>query len=196
MCAAAAAAVADRLRDDRGCRLPGREAAARQNQQAGPSKPSPASRAPRRWEEPCARPQGIGLPPRASSICGSAAMRAASSATVIRRAGPTRARPRRRRTTYTLASADLGHRIRVVVIARNPRGSASTTSRPTALVQRIAPTKQVPQPSPSPESRHQRGSGFGAGQPGGCDANALDQSESACLLSWRPDERRHQQRGQ
>jgi len=48
--------------------------------------------------------------------------------------------------TYALASADLGHRMRVRVTAANSAGSSSAVSRPSAVVQ-AAPTPPPPGPS-------------------------------------------------
>ena len=49
--------------------------------------------------------------------------------------------------TYVLASADLGHRMRVRVTAANSAGSSSAVSRPTAVV-RAATTPPPPPPGP------------------------------------------------
>ena len=69
-------------------------------------------------------------------------------------------RPRRRRgarpqpaNVYRLVGADIGHEIRVTVVARNRHGSTSATSRPTRVVRRrasVTPTPVPPAPAPAP----------------------------------------------
>jgi hypothetical protein len=53
-------------------------------------------------------------------------------------------------TQYTLASADLGQRLRVQVTARNSLGTTTVASSATALVQATSTTPQPPSPNPSP----------------------------------------------
>jgi hypothetical protein len=55
--------------------------------------------------------------------------------------------------TYTLAAADVGHTLVVVVIASNPGGSSSAASIPTGLITaRPAATTPAPTPAPTPSA--------------------------------------------
>ncbi len=76
---------------------------------------------------------------------------------LIRRPRSKRGTRRQPANSYKLTSADIGHKIRVTVIARNRRGSTSATSRPTKLIRRRAaktpaPARPTPTPLPAPTS--------------------------------------------
>jgi endoglucanase len=76
---------------------------------------------------------------------------------LIRRPRPKRGTARLRPNAYRLITADLGHEIRVTVVASNRRGRASATSRPTPIIRRIATAKPVLQPSPTPSPSSAKG---------------------------------------
>jgi endoglucanase len=75
---------------------------------------------------------------------------------LITRPRAKRGKPRPRPDAYALTRADVGHRIRVTVVASNRRGRTAVTSRLTAVVRREsaakspAPSLGGPPPSPSP----------------------------------------------
>jgi hypothetical protein len=53
------------------------------------------------------------------------------------------------RSTYTVAPNDLGDRIRVIVTATNPDGTAAVTSPPTAAIAAAPPVVVAPAPTPT-----------------------------------------------
>src|SRR3984885_2149516 len=93
---------------------------------------------------------------------------------LIRRPPSKQGTPRLAASAYKLTSADLGHKIRVIVIATNRHGKASATSRATAVIRRHAPTT-----TPAPPT----GTSPGSGGSGGTTAPGLhvvgNQLESA-----------------
>jgi hypothetical protein len=82
---------------------------------------------------------------------------------IIHRARTANAKSRPPAKAYTVTSADLGHTIRVTVLATNPRGTTSATSRRTAVIKARLASVLAPTPTPTSTTGSGNPSGLGVG---------------------------------
>ena len=86
-------------------------------------------------------------------------------------------RPKHKASAYLIPAKDLGHRIRVVVVASNKSGKTSATSRATAVVSEFRATGQNPVPGP----------GSGTKPPAGLPGDLGNHQMFANYLAWAND---------